>query len=131
MSGGLSVGATIDSDSPAKSQAGFDYLRRLNPKWEIGLQFDLIYERGFDHLEAYAVVPIIAYSLTNRIPLFFGVGFEHGRASGHNEPLVRLGGEYTIFLNKDQQLLLLPGGFLDWIDDEISASVVLALGYTF
>lgn len=45
--------------------------------------------------------------------------------------LVRLGSEYTFYLTKSERLKLLPGGFLDWIDGEINASVVLAPGYTF
>ncbi len=77
------------------------------------------------------MVPIVAYSVTSRVPLFFGVGLEHERTTNDNEPLVRLGGEYSIFLTKDERLMLLPGGFVDWIDGDVSASVVLALGYTF
>jgi len=131
VTGGLSVGKVIGGDSPATSQAGFDYLYRLNPKWEIGVQLDFIFEKGYDDLEAYAVVPIAAYSITNRIPLFFGVGVEQDRTTKHNEFLVRLGGEYSIFLSKDQRLMLLPGGFVDWINGDVNGSVVLALGYVF
>lgn len=131
VTGGLSVGKLVGGDSPATSQMGFDYLYRLNPTWEFGIQLDLVYERGFGEFEAYAVVPIVAYSVTDRFPLFFGVGFEHGKSTNHNEPLVRLGGEYTIYLSKNKQFMLLPGGFLDWIDGEINASLVVALGYTF
>jgi len=131
VSGGISVGKVIGGDSPSTTQAGFDYLYRLNLKWEVGVQLDLIYERGFGDFEAYAVVPIVAYSINSRIPLFFGVGLEHERATDDNEPLVRLGSEYSIFLRKDQRLILLPGGFVDFIDGDVNASVVLALGYTF
>jgi opacity protein-like surface antigen len=131
VSGGISVGKVIGGDSPSTTQVGFDYLYRLNPKWEVGVQLDLVYERGFGDFEAYSVVPIVAYSINSRLPLFFGVGLEHERTTNDNEPLVRLGGEYSIYLTKDERLMLLPGGFVDWIDGDVSASVVLALGYTF
>jgi hypothetical protein len=52
----------------------------------------------FEELEAYAVVPIVAYSVTDRIPVFFGMGVEQNRATKHSEMLVRLGDEYSIYL---------------------------------
>ena len=58
VSGGFSVGKVIGNDSAATPQIGFDYLYRLNPKWEIGVQLDFVFDKGFDELEAYSLVPI-------------------------------------------------------------------------
>ena len=131
VSGGPSVGQVIDSDLPSTSAFGFDYLYRFHPKWEVGVQFDFVFEKGYGDFEAYSVVPIVAYSITDRVPVFFGVGVDHAESTDDYEPLVRLGAEYTLYLTKDKRLLLLPGGFVDWIDGEVNASLVLALGYTF
>jgi hypothetical protein len=131
VTAGLAASGSVSGDAPGTSEIGFDYLYRVNPKWEFGVQLDLAYEKGFGEPEAYIIVPIAAYSITNRVPLFFGVGVEHRKATDENEAVVRVGSEYAIFLNKDERLMLLPGGFLDWVDGELNISVVLALGYMF
>jgi hypothetical protein len=51
------------------SAIGSDYLRRLSERWEIGVQFDLNFTEGFAEFEGLAVVPIVAYSFTDRLPV--------------------------------------------------------------
>lgn len=110
---------------------GFDYLYRFHPKWEVGVQLDLNYDRSFEHHESDALVPIVAYSVTDRLPLFVGVGIERERESGHLEWLARLGFEYTFFLDRHERVALLPGGFLDYLDGEVLLSAVVAVGFLF
>jgi len=131
VTAGLAISKTFAGDDPRTSEVGFDYLYRFKPRWEVGVQVDFVFEKSFGEREARIIVPIAAYSITDRIPLFFGVGVEHRRATDENEPVVRLGSEYTIFLDKQERLLLLPGGFLDWVDGNLSFSAVLALGNLF
>lgn len=110
---------------------GFDYLYRFHPKWEAGVQFDLNYDRSFEDHTSDAMVAIVAYSVTDRLPLFFGVGIERDRDSGHLEWLARLGFEYTFFLDRNERVALLPGAFLDVLEDEVLFSGVLAVGFLF
>ena len=102
---------------------------RLNPKWEVGTQFDIIYGEGFNEFEAFAVVPVAAYSVTNRFNAFVGASIEHAKKSGENGFLARLGGEYSIYIDKEQRFVLLPDGFIDFEGGETVVSVLLALGY--
>jgi hypothetical protein len=54
-------------------EPGFDYLYRLDSKWELGFQLDLNYDRTFKHQEGHhesdAIVPIVSYSVTDRLPV--------------------------------------------------------------
>jgi hypothetical protein len=97
----------------------------------VGVQLDLNYDRSFEEHESDAVVPIIAYSITDRIPLFLGVGLERERSNGEIEWLARVGSEYTFYLSGNQQVLLLPGAFLDFLHGEVLLSAVIAIGLTF
>jgi hypothetical protein len=110
---------------------GFDYLYRFHPKWEVDVQLDLNYDRSFEHHESDALVPIVAYSVTERLPVFLGVGIERERDTGHTEWLARLGFEYTFFLDRNERVMLLPGGFLDYLDGDVLLSAVLAVGFMF
>ena len=131
ISAGPSVAKVISGGGEESSGFGVDYLYRINPHWEIGAQFDLNYGDFFDGFESYAVVPIVSYSVTPNLPIFFGAGVEHRRDTSENELILRAGFEYSIPLDDDGKWVLLPGGFLDYIDDDYSASIVVAVGYNF
>ena len=66
LSVGASIGTVVPREDHRTSALGIDYMYRLNPKWEVGAQLDIIYSEGFNEFEAYAVVPVAAYSVTNR-----------------------------------------------------------------
>ena len=110
---------------------GFDYLYRVDPKWEVGFQLDLNYDRSFDERESDAIVPIGSYSISNRLPLFFGVGLERARSTGETFWLTRIGFEYSFFLDDRERVSLLPGAFLDHIHGETLLSAVVAIGFQF
>jgi len=132
VTAGVAVNEVIsESGSQVSFALGFDYLYRFHPKWEVGIQLDLNYDRSFEHHESDAVVAIVAYSVTNRLPVFVGAGIERERDSGHTEWLARLGFEYTFFLDRNERVTLLPGGFLDYLDGEVFLSALVAVGYSF
>lgn len=131
ISTGPSVVFDLSGEGDPATSWGADFMYRFNPKWEAGLQLDLNFHKGFKRFEGYSLVPVAAYSVTERFNAFIGTGVEHRRETGDNEFLVRVGGEYSIFLNKEQSAMLLPGAFVDFVDGEFFASVVLAIGYTF
>jgi len=132
VTAGVAVNEVIsESGSQVSFALGFDYLYRFHPKWEVGIQLDLNYDRSFEHHESDAVVAIVAYSVTDRLPVFVGAGIERERDSGHTEWLARLGFEYTFFLDKKERVALLPGGFLDYLDGEVFLSALVAIGYSF
>jgi hypothetical protein len=81
-------------------------------------QGDFNFLKGLDGFEGYAVVPVVAYSVTDRFSTFMGAGVEHGKESGENKFLARLGDEYSIFLDENQRFMLLPGGFIDFVDGD-------------
>ena len=122
---------TSESGDQRSSTLGFDYLYRLDAKWEVGFQVDRNYDRSFEHHESDAIVPIISYSLTDELPLFLGVGVERVRSTGETETLARVGFEYNFYLDDEQRLTLLPGGFIDFLDGKTVLSAVIALGYSF
>lgn len=131
ISAGPSVAKAISGGGEESSGFGVDYLYRISPHWEIGAQFDLNYGEFFDNLKGYSVVPIISYSVTERFPIFLGAGVEHRRDTNENELILRAGFEYSIPLDDGGKWVLLPGGFLDYIDDDYSVSIVVAVGYNF
>jgi len=132
LTAGVAVNEVISESGDQISMAlGFDYLYRLDSKWELGFQLDLNYSRSFEHHESDAIVPIVSYSVTDRLPVFLGVGLERERSTGHIEWLARVGFEYSFFLDKNEQVALLPGSFLDYLDGEVFLSVVLAIGFSF
>ena len=131
VSSGPSVVFPVSGESERTSSWGADFMYRFSPKWEVGVQVDFNFLKGLDGFEGYSVVTVVAYSVTDRFNAFMGAGVEHRKESGENELLARLGGEYSIFLNKKQRFMLLPGGFIDFVGGESFVSVVLAVGYTF
>lgn len=126
---GASIGTVVPREDESTSALGIDYMYRLNPEWEVGIQFDFIYGEGFNEFEAFAVVPVAAYSVTNRFNAFVGAGIEHDKSSDENEFLARLGGEYSIYIDKEQRFVFLPGGFIDFVGGETVVSLLFALGY--
>ncbi len=131
VTGGLSAGRVLSGEGEPTSEIGMDWLYRWNPKWETGVQLDLTFEQGYGEFEGYVLVPIVAYSVTNRLPIFFGLGFEHTKATGDKELLVRIGSEYTFYLSEDERVMLIPGAFIDRVDGETVMSLALSIGYTF
>lgn len=124
-------GVLSESGKQETFSRGFDYLHRLNPEWKLGCQFDLNYDRSFEDHESDAIVPIVAYSVTDRLPLFVGVGLERDRTTGDTEWLARTAFEYSFFLDANRRVSLLPGGFIDFIHEEVLFSAVIAIGFTF
>lgn len=131
LSAGPSAGTFLSSDGPRSSSIGLDYLYRLDRKWELGFQIDFNYGRGFDGYESFGFVPIISYSVTDRLPVFAGAGIEHRRATGSDEFIARVGFEYAIPIGDEGRFALLPGGFVDYVNNEVIASAVLAIGFSF
>ena len=66
---------------------------RFSPKWETGVQLDFNFHEAFEHFEGFSVVPVVAYTVTDRLTAFVGAGVDHVNESGHNKFLARLGGE--------------------------------------
>jgi hypothetical protein len=131
VSSGPSVVFPVSGESKRTSSMGADFMYRFSPKWEVGVQVDFNFLKSFDGFEGYSVALVVAYSVTDRLNTFMGAGVEHRKESGENELLVRLGGEYSIFLDKKQRFMLLPGSFIDFVGGDSFVSVVLAVGYTF
>jgi hypothetical protein len=131
VSCGPSVVFPVSGESERTSSVGADFMYRFSPRWEVGVQVDFDFLKGFDGFEGYAVVPVVAYSVTNRLNTFMGAGVEHSKESGENELLARLGVEYSIFLDKKQRFMLLPGSFIDFVGGDSFVSFVLSVGYTF
>ena len=113
--------------SESFSNLGFDYLRRFNPKWEWGIQLDLDWEKNFVEFEGVQVAGIIAYSITQKWPVFGGLGIANEEE--HTEGFIRVGTEYTFFLDKKKRLFIAPGTFLDTNKDGVTPSLLLALGW--
>ena len=108
------------------SNMGFDYLRRLNPKWELGLQLDIDWEKNFVQFEGVQLAAIVAFSITGKWPVFTGFGI--AGEEDHKEGFFRVGTEYTFFIGKKQMFFIAPGTFLDITVNDATPSVMIALG---
>ncbi len=108
------------------SNLGFDYLRRFSPSWEWGIQLDLDWERDFIQFEGVSVAGIVAYSITAQWPVFGGVGV--AGEEDHNIMFLRVGTEYTFYLDKKNRYFLAPGTFLDTDKEGTTLSVMVVLG---
>ena len=106
---------------------GGDYLRKLSPKWEIGVQFDVDFHEG-QGATAFLVTPVVAYSITDRWPVFAGAGvaFEEDHTLG----FARVGSEYVFPFGHAGRWFVAPGGFVD-IGESTTPSFMVALGVTF
>ena len=109
------------------SNIGFDYLRRIHPKWELGVQLDIDWQRDFVEFEGVQVALIAAYSVTQKWPVFAGFGIA-GEEDGHKEGFFRVGTEYTFFMGKKEMFFIAPGAFMDVTTSDVTPSVMLALG---
>jgi len=110
---------------------GADYLYRLNPKWEVGAQFDLGFADQNKDSDLFLVVGIAAFSINDRWPVFGGFGVENRLLDDETDFLGRLGTEYTFFLGKKKHFAILPGAFVDFTKHGPSSSAVLAFGFFF
>lgn len=110
---------------------GFDYLYRITPQWEVGVQGDLVWEDHYRGLDLLAGVVVAAYSITPRWPVFAGLGVEHDLTHGVTDVIGRVGTEFTFFLNEAETLAILPGGFVDVSRHTVTPSLVIAFGFFF
>ncbi|HEX5635040.1 MAG TPA: hypothetical protein VFX50_17475 [Gemmatimonadales bacterium] len=106
---------------------GGDYMRRLGPSWELGVQLDMDFERG--DAAAFLVTPVVAYSITPRWPVFLGAGVAF-EAGGHTEAYGRVGSEFMFPLDKRMRWFVAPGAFLD-VGHEVTPSLMVAFGHNF
>lgn len=93
------------------SNIGFDYLRRLDPKWELGLQLDIDWENNFVQFEGVQLAAIVAFSITNKWWVFAGFGSAGEEA--HSEGFFRIGTKYTFFIGKKQMFFIALGSSVD------------------
>jgi hypothetical protein len=107
---------------------GSDYMRQIGGKWEAGVQVDVDLDRDGSGAEAFLVTPVVAYNITERWPVFVGVGVAFEKE--HTIGFARLGSEFMFPLDRESRWFVAPGVFLD-IAGEATPSVMLALGHTF
>jgi len=105
---------------------GFDYLRRIKRKWELGLQLDIDWQKNFTHFEGIQIAAIVVYSITDKWPVFGGFGIEGHE--GHSNGFIRIGTEYTFFLDKRQMFFIAPGVFIDMNIESVTPSIMIAFG---
>ena len=124
----VSIGRSRDVDEGVEEivrAIGADYLRKIASRWEVGVQLDVDFNDGAD---AVLVTPVVAFSITERWPVFAGIGVEF--AHDHQQGFGRVGTEYVFPLGKRSPWFLAPGTFLD-IGDDVTPSVMVALGLSF
>jgi len=109
------------------SNIGFDYLRRIHRKWELGLQLDIDWQKDFVDFEGVQLALIAAYSITQKWPVFAGFGVA-GEEDNHKEGFFRVGTEYTFFIGKKEMFFIAPGAFMDVTTNDVTPSVMIALG---
>jgi hypothetical protein len=107
---------------------GSDYMRQIGGKWEAGVQVDFDLDRDGSGAEAFLVTPVVAYNITERWPVFVGIGVAFEKE--HTKGFARLGSEFMFPLDRKSRWFVAPGVFLD-IASEATPSVMLALGHTF
>jgi hypothetical protein len=122
---GLGRAYDIFSGDPF-SNIGFDYLRRFHEKWEVGLQLDIDWKKNFTHFEGIQIAAIAAYSITNKWPVFAGFGIEG--TEEHSIGFLRVGTEYTFFIDKKEMFFIAPGSFIDMNTESVTPSLMIAVG---
>lgn len=123
----VGIGRAHDITGDEKlSNVGFDYLRRFSPSWEWGIQLDLDWERDFIQFEGVSIAGIVAYSITAQWPVFGGVGI--AGEEDHNIMFLRVGTEYTFYLDEKNRYFFAPGTFLDTESEGTTLSVMVVLG---
>ena len=124
----IGIGRAHDISSDADiSNMGFDYIHRFHHKWEWGIQLDLDWEKNFVEFEGVQLAGIIVYSITQKWPVFGGLGI--AEEEGHTKGFLRIGTEYTFFLDREKRLFIAPGTFLDTTTEGVTPSVLLAIGW--
>jgi len=123
----VGIGRAYDViNEESSSNIGFDYLRRIKRKWELGLQLDIDWQKNFTHFEGVQIAAIVVYSITGKWPVFGGFGIEGHE--GHTKGFVRMGTEYTFFLDKREMFFIAPGVFIDMNSESVTPSFMIALG---
>lgn len=120
-------GARDVTNSVSFSNFGFDYLIRFDPRWEWGIQLDLDWEKNFSKFDGIALAGIVAYSITNEWPVFGGLGIAFEKE--HKDIFIRVGTEYTFFLNTAQSVFLAPGTFVDLSPNGVTVSAMIVIGW--
>jgi len=82
--------------------------------------------KNFVKFEAVQVAAIVAFSVTQKWPVFasFGIASEEG----HKEGFFRVGAQYTFFFGEKQMFFIAPGTFIDTNANGVTPSVMIALG---
>ncbi len=125
LSGG--IGRSRDfRETPKITALGFDYLRKLSYRWEIGIQLDVDLEKSTLDYEGLVGAAIGAYSITQKWPVFGGFGI--ASEGKHKEGLFRLGTEYVFFLSKKQFFFVAPGFFADFYKESQTNSFMIVFG---
>ena len=123
----VGIGRASEIKSGASfSNIGFDYLRRIHPKWELGLQLDIDCEKNFVQFEGVQLAGIAVFSITQKWPVFAGFGI--AGEEDHNEGFFRVGTEYTFFMGKKQMFFIAPGALMDTTGNDVTPSIMIALG---
>ena len=73
----------------------------------MGIQLDFDWGKNFIEFEGVQVAGIVAYNITSKWPLFGCLSIAN--EAEHTDAFVRVGTEYTFFLEKSKRLLLAPG----------------------
>jgi hypothetical protein len=128
VSMGRSREDTFNDPTEIVHAIGADYMRQVKGRWELGVQFDLDFDRDGSGADAFLITPVLAFNITPRWPVFAGggVAFE---PDDHTTVFGRIGTEY-MFPIGHKGLFIALGTFLD-ISDDATPSVMLALGRTF
>lgn len=108
------------------SNLGIDYLYRIFPKWEVGVQLDTDWQKDFAKFEGVQVAGIAAFSITQKWPVFAGFGI--AGEEEHIEGFFRVGTEYAFYMGKKQMFFISPGFFIDTTVNDVSPSIMIALG---
>ena len=112
---------------------GIDYLRRIHPRYEIGLMFDMefgeyiVIDKELNRENAIAIVAIGSFSLTKHINVFAGGGIEIEKH--HNLGIIRLGTEYNFRFKKGW--VIAPGFIYDFKEGINTWSLSVAFGKEF
>lgn len=124
---GRSREETFDQPTEIVAAIGADYMRQVKGRWELGVQFDLDFDKEDTGADAFLVTPVLAFNITSRWPVFAGAGVAFEEE--HTDVFARVGTEYMFPINR-KGLFIALGTFLD-VSDDVTPSVMLALGRVF
>ena len=112
---------------------GIDYLRRIHPRWEIGIMLDMefgeyiIIHKELNRENAITVAAIGSFGLTKNINIFAGGGMEFEKHL--NLGLIRVGTEYNFRLKKEW--VITPSFIFDFKEGIDTWSLSIAFGKEF